>query len=1607
MNISPKCWLSIGCGILLGLLPAAAAPGAIRWRAAVDGQFIGVSPAQGSDGTVYLGTPTITAGFAGSWGNVYAVNGATGATKWSFRLAAGLVDAMALGSNGYLYAPTTDGHLVALDSATGEPQWTFACAIKSAPALGPDGTVYLSAGYSPEIIYAVDGTTGVKRWQFLADGYAYDPNSAPSVLYSVMSSPAVGSDGTVYVGAYVGKVYALDGATGARKWEFPTGGPVRSSPAIGADGTVYVGSTDRNVYALDGVTGRPRWAFATGGQVISSPAIDREGTVYVGSCDHRIYALEGTTGIQKWVFTTGDDVTSSPVLAADGTLYASSRDGYFYALDAATGGLKWDLPLPAGGSSASIGTDGTIYVREYALTGTAGLADAPWPKFHQGGENQGSVSIPGAARIVRPPGGGPVAAGDPVCLTVVAGGTPPLSYQWYRGDQPLTNGNRADYQIAAFGPGDMGGYSVLVTNTAGRERSAPASLSAGYRLKTTTEGRGRVVVSPAADAYAPGTQVELTAIPEGMRRLLGWYGDLSGTKVQLTLTMDRDRAVEARFEFLPGDPRWQWAANAESAYGGPALGANGWIYFGSKDQHLYAVETQSGQVMWTFHMGGAAAGAPALGADGTVYAASGDNTLHALDSTTGAVKWEVALEGAVVASPAVAGDGTVYAVAGSWLHALDGTTGARKWRVNINGVAYGASPVVGRAGTVYVGSPDSKVYALNGATGATNWTFDTGAGVMWSPAIGADGTVYVGSYNRQFYALDGASGARQWSRSTVSPGELWQSAVLGWDNTVYLSSNDGQVYALDMTSGAQKWAYLRPGQGFTAPALAADGTVYVGGTRVVALDGATGTEKWVSAPGDATGTSLTIGPDGTIFVITTSGKVQAITGTAPLAGTAWPKDHGDLANSGRAPAVLNTPPSVVRQPTGGLIEPGPDAAVSVIAQGAPAPAYQWYFQGQPLPQGRSAVLPLPDLGTTRAGDYYVTVSNAWGTATSATVRVEPGYALSVGASGPGTVTRQPEAELYPAGTPVSLLAVPEPGRRFLGWSGDASGTDNPILVTLDRPRRLLARFKVLPGEKRWVFTAGAAVGFSPALGEDGTVFIGSDDGTLYALDGATGVRKWATTPFTAYTSPALGRNGMVYVGSMQPNLYALDAATGAKRWAFFAGDLIMASPAISLDGTVYVATVAGMLYAVDGGTGAKQWEFSVGYSYQTNSPAIGEDGTVYWATQNPPTIYAFDGATGAKKWQTATQRNIGSSPILGATGVLYLGLNGYLDWSTGFVYAGVSAYDGTTGAAKGGFMLHSAVQAAAPALGQDGTLYLGLRSSLYDPDAFGIGMLIPVSIQNSLYALDPTALTQKWAFATGQLVNGAPAAAADGTVYLGSGDGRLYALDGAHGTLKWSLRTGGPIRSSPTIGPDGTVYVGSDDGNVYAVAGSAPLAASPWPNLRGGPENRGSIQQEGAPRILEEPRGVSVASGQSATLRVVAQGMEPLRYQWFQGASGDSNNPISGASLSVFTTPALTTTTAYWVRVTNPDGHADSQTATVPVLPAGAFPSVQGVVARDGAIQLRIQGPIGSRWRVEQSADLVTWSSGPEVVTLADGTAVWSLPAPPVASRFFRLVTAP
>jgi hypothetical protein len=90
---------------------------------------------------------------------------------------------------------------------------------------------------------------------------------------------------------------------------------------------------------------------------------------------------------------------------------------------------------------------------------------------------------------------------------------------------------------------------------------------------------------------------------------------------------------------------------------------------------------------------------------------------------------------------------------------------------------------------------------------------------------------------------------------------------------------------------------------------------------------------------------------------------------------------------------------------------------------------------------------------------------------SVEITVTPTYTLSVDQSGAGTVALDPPAGPYPAGTIVKLTATPQAGWLFTGWSGDATGNANPLLLTMDADKSVFAQFSA----------AGQACGIGPEL----------------------------------------------------------------------------------------------------------------------------------------------------------------------------------------------------------------------------------------------------------------------------------------------------------------------------------------------------------------------------------------------------------------------------------------------------------------------------------------------------------------------------------------------
>jgi hypothetical protein len=81
--------------------------------------------------------------------------------------------------------------------------------------------------------------------------------------------------------------------------------------------------------------------------------------------------------------------------------------------------------------------------------------------------------------------------------------------------------------------------------------------------------------------------------------------------------------------------------------------------------------------------------------------------------------------------------------------------GSLKWKFQINNWV-DSSPSIGKDGTIYVGSWDSNLYAIN-PDGSLKWKFEIDDWIFSSPAIGKDGTIYVGSWDGNLYAINSGS----------------------------------------------------------------------------------------------------------------------------------------------------------------------------------------------------------------------------------------------------------------------------------------------------------------------------------------------------------------------------------------------------------------------------------------------------------------------------------------------------------------------------------------------------------------------------------------------------------------------------------------------------------------------------------------------------------------------------------------------------------------------------------------------------------------------------------------------------------------------------------
>jgi len=388
---------------------------------------------------------------------------------------------------------------------------------------------------------------------------------------------------------------------------------------------------------------------------------------------------------------------------------------------------------------------------------------------------------------------------------------------------------------------------------------------------------------------------------------------------------------------------------------------------------------------------------------------------------------------------------------------------------------------------------------------------------------------------------------------------------------------------------------------------------------------------------------------------------------------------------------------------------------------------------------------------------------------------------------------------------------------------------------------------------KWKFhTAGMVIG-SPAV-SGGKVYIGSDDGNLYAVDVESGAMKWKFEAKSRIPSSPAVADGIVYFDAYDGNFYAVDAATGALKWRFqtagerrFAGkhlhgvqpvsetmpdpfDCYLSSPVV-WKGAVYFGSGDGNVYSLNAASGAANWKFKTGNVVHA-SPAIA-DGTVFIGSWDSY-FYALDASTGQEKWRFKTgedpdihnQEGIQSSAAV-ADGMVYFGCRD----------SHLYALDENTGEKKWAFSGNGSWVVSSPAV-SDGKVYfvtsdtsllyaLDAKSGtvvhavgfnhwyLYSSPALAGGMLYVGLTQGKLVAVDLAGFKPAWDFETDGMKEHGPAyTKVDGTPNEEAIFRSDFYDDMVAGVDR--MMSMGSILSSPVV-VGNIVYVGSADGNLYAV----------------------------------------------------------------------------------------------------------------------------------------------------------------------------------------------
>lgn len=354
-------------------------------------------------------------------------------------------------------------------------------------------------------------------------------------------------------------------------------------------------------------------------------------------------------------------------------------------------------------------------------------------------------------------------------------------------------------------------------------------------------------------------------------------------------------SIDSESRTFKGHIKWVFSTQGP-IHSSPSV-ANGIVYVGSRDGHLYALEAETGMERWRFKTGSWVESSPAVVQD-IVYVGSNDGYLYAIDAKNGTLVWRFYTEYPVKSSPAVADDRVYFGTYNFSVYAVDRFKGKEIWRYRTGNYVISSPLVV--EGVVFFSSVDSYFYGLDARNGRLRIQYRGYTPVFSSPTA-ANGVVYFNNNKGALYALD--TSARNWPGETKlrpfwnllflyktaprpSPpsGFLWRvdlkttpagSSPLLMDDILYLAAGNG-LFSVNIITHESRCLFRTNGLISASPAIA-KGIIYVASEEglVSAIHTKTSQVIWQMPLGASITSSPAVGK-GALFIGSDDGKLYAV-----------------------------------------------------------------------------------------------------------------------------------------------------------------------------------------------------------------------------------------------------------------------------------------------------------------------------------------------------------------------------------------------------------------------------------------------------------------------------------------------------------------------------------------------------------------------------------------------------------------------------------------------------------------------------------------------------------------------------------------------------------